>query len=330
MKKIAGISIFLLSIALMAATPSAFASGGVTTAKEQKNAIILASFGTTVPSAVSSIINILDKVKTAYPNTEVRLTFTSNIIRSIWNKRQAEAKKWLDQGIPEEVLYVENILSTFGSLREDGYRNIIVQPTHMFFMEQSHDLMQYVNGIASIRTTKERWRPFDKVVMGRPALGMPGDRFDYHADVETAAATLSNDADYAEKMEAMLVYMGHGNEHWSTGIYRETQKQMQATYPGVQTYIGVVEGSPTIEDVIDQLKSEKTKKIVLKPFMIVAGDHAVNDMAGPEEDSWKSILTARGYEIEAVLKGLGSNDSFADIFVDHINDAAHGAGITLK
>ena len=82
--------------------------------KTGKTAIILASFGTTVPSAVKSIINIQKKVQAAFPEVPVRVTFTSNIIRKVWKKRQAEAQKWLDQGIPPEILYVKNIISTFG------------------------------------------------------------------------------------------------------------------------------------------------------------------------------------------------------------------------
>lgn len=298
--------------------------------KESKTAILLASFGTTVPEAVKAITNIQDRVRMAYPNTEVRITFTSNIIRSIWKKRRSEPQKWLEQGIPEEILYVKNIIQTMGDLQEDGYRNIIVQPTHMFYMEQSHDLNSYISSLATIRTMKARWTPFENIVMGRPALGMPGDKYSYHADIDAAVKTLASDAREAEKKNAILLYMGHGNEHWSTGIYGETQKQMRVAYPGVQTFIGVVEGTPTLDELLSHLKYAKTDKIILKPFMITAGDHAKNDMAGPEEDSWKSILTGKGYKVETVLKGLGSNNDFADIFVDHIGDAAKERGLQLQ
>lgn len=315
---------------LFVASGSVFASGAMGIPGSGKTAIVLASFGTTVPSAVPAITNISDEVRKAYPKTEVRLTFTSNIIRSIWKERQAEPKKWLDQGIPEEILYVKNFIATIGDLLEDGYTNIVVQPTHMFFMEQSHDLMQYVNGLASIRTMKKKWSPIHSIVMGRPALGMPGDVYSYHEDVDAAIKTLEADAKQAKEENAILVYMGHGNEHWSTGIYAETQKKMREMYPDVTTFIGVVEGAPALDDFMSHLKYADTKKVLLKPFMIVAGDHATNDMAGPEEDSWKSALTAEGYEVNAVLEGLGSNTDFAKIFVDHIADAAKQRGIHLK
>ena len=329
MKKSSGVFLAVLVSLCLYATGS-LASGAMGIPGSGKNAIILASFGTTVPSAVKSITNITDVVKKAYPETEVRITFTSNIIRSVWKERQAEPQKWLDQGIPEEVLYVKNFIATVGDLLEDGYTNIVVQPTHMFFMEQSHDLRQYVNGLASIRTMKAKWTPIHNIVMGRPALGMPGDVYSYHDDVEAVCETLAADAEEARKTGAALVYMGHGNEYWSTGIYNETEKKMREMYPEVATFIGVVEGYPALDDFIGRLKHAKTKKILLKPFMIVAGDHAVNDMSGPEEDSWKSILLKEGYEIDDVLLGLGSNNEFAQLFVKRIADAAKERGLDLK
>ncbi len=297
---------------------------------KEKTAILLASFGTTVSSGVKALTNISELVKKAYPETEVRITFTSNIVRSVWKKRRVEPQEWLDQGIPLEILNVKNIIQTMGDLQEDGYRNIIVQPTHMFYMEQSHDLASYVRGLSSIRTLKARWNPFDKVVIGRPALGMPGDSYNYHDDVAGVVKTLEKDVEEAGKEGAILLYMGHGNNTWSTGIYGETQKKIREEYPAVETFIGVVEGLPSLDDLLPQLKLTKKNKIILRPFMITAGDHAKNDMAGPDADSWKSILTAAGFEVQPVLEGLGSNDAFAALFVAHIADAAKERGITLQ
>ncbi|MBE0583525.1 MAG: sirohydrochlorin cobaltochelatase [Desulfofustis sp.] len=315
-------------VLLVASGPAAAAGHGQE--KQEDAAIVLAYFGTTVPGAIGAITNIADTVRAAYPETEVRITFTSNIIRSIWKKRLAERQVWLDKGIPEEVLAVKNVIATIGDLQEDGYRRIIVQPTHMFFMEQSHDLLQHVNALASIRTMKERWRPFDQLVMGRPALGMPGDRYSYHDDIDAVVATLAADIQQARQAGAALVYMGHGNEHWSTGIYGEVQQKLREVYPDVASYVGVVEGYPSLSDLLPEIKAGRAKKVILKPFMIVAGDHAVNDMAGPEADSWQSILTAEGFTVEPVLTGLGENHAFARLFVDHIADAAKERGIELK
>ncbi len=316
-------------VLLVAANPVAAAGHGQD-GQEDDTAIVLAYFGTTVPEAIGAITNITDTVRTAYPGTEVRITFTSNIIRSIWKKRRAEQQVWLDKGIPEEVLAVKNVIATIGDLQEDGYRRIIVQPTHMFFMEQSHDLLQHVNALASIRTMKDRWRPFDQLVMGRPALGMPGDRYPYHDDIDAVVATLADDIEQARQAGAAMIYMGHGNDHWSTGIYGEVQKKLREVYPDVVSSVGVVEGYPSLNDLLPEIKAGSARKVMLKPFMIVAGDHAVNDMAGPEADSWQSILTAEGFIVEPVLTGLGENDAFARLFVDHIADVAKDRNIILK
>ncbi len=321
-------SFFLLLI--LTASPAAAAGHGATDGLKSKTAIVLANFGTTVPSAVQAVVNIQDQVKQAFPGVPVKITFTSNIIRAVWRERQAESAKWLNQGIPAEVLYVKNIIATVGDLMEEGYRSIIVQPTHMFFMEQSHDLAAHVRALADIRTIKAKWRPFDKIVMGRPALGMPGDLYSYNDDLEKALKTLAADAELARSQGAILVYMGHGNAHWSTGIYGEAQKKMRQMYPDVVTFIGAVEGFPGIDDIARNLSHFDGGKIVLKPFMITAGDHAVNDMAGDEEDSWKTILSRQGFQVAPVLTGLGSNDEFARIFVDHIRDAARDNGIPLE
>ncbi len=297
--------------------------------KESRTAIVLASFGTTVPTAVSSIINIQKEIEQTFPGVPVKISFTSNIIRSVWKKRQSEASKWLDQGIPEEILYGKNIIATLGDLLEEGYKDIIVQPSHIFFMEQSHDLNQYVSALASIRTMKAKWRPFGKLVMGRPALGMPGDRYSYHEDLEKALKTLKADVNSAREKGAALVYMAHGNEHMSVGIYGEAQKKMRELYPDVQTYFGAVEGFPSLDDVVINLSHCQSKKVLLKPFMIVAGDHAINDMASSEDDSWKSVLRKAGFQVTPILKGLGENRAFSRIFVDHIKDCARDNNISL-
>jgi sirohydrochlorin cobaltochelatase len=327
------LSIFGWFFGFLAVTfsPSAALCSGLNNAAPAgKTAIILASFGTTVPEAVASITNIQHHIQQAFPGLPVKVTFTSNIIRKVWKKRQAEARKWLDQGVPKEILYVKNILATFADLQEAGYTDIVVQPTHMFYMEQSYDLAQYVEAMRSIRTIKAKWRPFGKIALGRPALGTIGDRYDYQEDMERALQSLAADAALAQKEGATLVYMGHGNEHWPAGIYGEAAKRMRAMYPGINSFVGTVEGYPGVDDVVGYLSHFKGGKVILKPFMIVAGDHAMNDMASDEADSWKTLITKAGFEVQPVLEGLGSNDTFAAIFVDHIRDAAKDAGILLQ
>lgn len=298
---------------------------------KDKSAIVLAFFGTTYPSGVSAIKNIVDEVKEAFPHTEVRVTFTSNIIKSIWRKRQQEAEKWLNAGVPQEVLYVKGLIATLGELADEGYKNIVVQPTHIYHMEEVEDLYRKVHALQCIETVKEKWKPFKKIAMGRPLLGGIGDKHDYHEDIKKVVLALRDDVNLAREKGAVLVYMGHGNEFWSTGIYVELQKAFREVYPDVQVFVGTVEGYPSLEDVVEQLKKEaKSKKIVLKPFMIVAGDHATNDMAGDDPDSWKNVLKKEGFEVYPILEGLGEKDAVAGILVGHIRDAAKEAGLKLE
>ncbi len=296
-----------------------------------KTAIILASFGTTVPEAVQSIDNITARVKNAFPGIEVKVVFTSNIIRSIWEKRSRHPDEWIQKGISKEIIFTKNLLSTFGELKSQEFKDVIVQPTHLFHMEQYHDLQQYVDAVRSIKTIRNKWKPFNKIALGRPALGTVGDIHPYREDLEEAAETFAGDIQMAKDKNAALVYMGHGNELWSTGIYTELQEMMRKLYPEVKTYVGCVEGFPGIEHIRKTLLHSNVthKKILLKPLMIVAGDHAVNDMAGAEDDSWKSVLSRDGFDVEIILQGLGSNNQFADLFVDHIKDAAKASGIDL-
>lgn len=126
--------------------------------------------------------------------------------------------------------------------------------------------------------------------------------------------------------------MGHGNDYFpgSGGAYLELAAKMRVMYPDVVTTIGCVEGYPGIEDVLEMLRLHQVKKVILKPFMVVAGDHTLNDMSGDEEDSWKSILIKNGFEVIVVNEGLGEHDDFARIFIDNAIDAATDAGITLN
>ncbi len=322
-------SLFAFTMILCFMTSSGFAMGGHM--KKDKTAIVIASFGTTYPSGLKSIINIVNKVKKEFPKTTVKVTFTSNIIRKIWKKREAEAKKWLSQGIPEEILYVKGMVATLGDLADNGYKTIIIQPTHIYHGEEFSDVLEYARALSSIKTIKEKWMPFKKIVVGRPALGTYGPKYDYHEDIKIAVQALKADVELAKKKGAVLVYMGHGNEYYSTGIYAETQKEFRTQYPEVQTFIGTVEGYPSLEDVVTMLKTHaKYKKIVLKPFMIVAGDHANNDMAGDDSDSWKNVIKKAGFKVYPIIEGLGSNDKFADIFVEHIKDVAKDNGIKLQ
>jgi len=310
----------------LALAGSAIASHGKQ--DKPKKAIVLACFGTSYPSALVAITNIKQQVEKAFPGTRVELAFTSNIIRRIWHHRQGDKKFFAENpNIPKEIVYVKGPLATIAGLQDQGYRTIVVQPTHIYFGEEYIDLTSYVDGLNSIKTIKKKFMPFEKLVIGRPLLGKCGIEHDYHEDLEAAAKALAADVALAKKNNAALVYMGHGNEYYSTGAYVEFQQVMRKMYPGTQIFIGTVEGFPALDNVVEELLHTKTRKVLLKPFMIVAGDHANNDMAGDEPDSWKNVISKKGIKVVPVTRGIGENNRIAAIYVEHIKDAAKDNGI---
>jgi sirohydrochlorin cobaltochelatase len=306
------------TLALLLCLP-ALAGHGAATAPRQ--AIVLAAFGTSYPDALKSILNVKTKVEKAYPGVPVRLAFTSNIIRKIWQERRDDAG-WIkaNPGIPADVLGVKTPLATIADLQDQGYRDIAVQSLHVFAGEEFENLKALMFGLESIHTVKAKSAPFNALRLGRPALGMPGDVYPYTEDIAAAVATFKADADTARTMGAALLYMGHGNDFYSTGIYAEFQAQMNKAY-GIPVFAGCVEGYPSFDDALAGLKASGVKKVLLKPLMVVAGDHAANDMAGDEDDAWKVMLTKAGFTVTTELEGLGSNDAWAELYVQHLKDA---------
>jgi len=314
-----------LVLVLLLLTGVVFASGD-SKMKEEKSAIVVTAFGTTYDSTLKSILSIVEDVEKAYPDTPVRLAFTSNIIRKIWNKRDTdEAYKKAHPNVPAQLYKVKNVLGVVADLQNEGYRNIVVQSTHVANGEEFHDLMAYVRGLQSIRTFKRKFQPFNAIGLGKPLTGTIS-----HAEyVETLAKALSDDVERAKAQGSALVYMGHGNEHMAQGVYYELEIVMNRMY-GIPVFIGLVEGLPDVDTVVDKLKFAGAKKVLLKPLMIVAGDHANNDMASDEDDSWNTVLTKAGFNVTPVLEGLGDKPQVRSIFVKHIEEAAAKAGITLK
>ncbi|WP_446009939.1 sirohydrochlorin cobaltochelatase [Candidatus Electrothrix sp.] len=302
---------------------------------EHKNAIVLAMFGTTVEPALQGLLNIRTRMMENYPETPVKIAFTSNIIRKIWQDRAKDPTySKAHPEIPEDVLHVKTVLATIADLQNVGYDTIILQPTHIAMGEEFLDLGTYVDSLMRMGTVKKKkYKPFHKVVLGRPALGTYGFDHPYAEDISAAAKALDKDLAMAAKENAALVYMGHGNEHFpSGGAYLELAHRMRERSPETVILIGNVKGFPSLEDVIDKLKLGGIQKVILKPCMVVAGDHAMNDMTGTdvEKPSWQMTLEKEGFEVITVKKGLGELDAFADIFVQHAADAAADADIVLK
>lgn len=293
-------------------------------------AIILAAFGASIPEALPGISNVVEHVSGAF-SCPVEVCFTSNIVRSIWQKRLNDSQ-WLKDN-PETPAYVRNIkgtLATMADLQDRGFKNQIVQPLHIYAGEEYHDLKNYVSALSGIETVKDKWRPFNNVALGRPALGAPGVIHPYMEDIQRAATALENDVKAAKESDAALVYVGHGNHVFSTGVYHEMQQVLKSRHPDVIIEIGAVEGMFNADYVAERLGQWGGKRVLLKPLMVVAGVHARDDIAGDDDDSWRSVLTLEGFEVECRMQGLGENDAWAGIYIQNILDCAAEAGIDLQ
>jgi sirohydrochlorin cobaltochelatase len=254
---------------------------------EKKVGILLVAFGSSEASAQVSFENIERKVKVVYPNIPLRWAYTSHIIR----KKLAKAGRILDS--PEVAL---------AKMADEGFTHVAVQSLHTLGGAEYHDLRRTV-GAFSIMDK------FERVILGYPLLAT---QEDMARAVEGVLATIPK----TRKADEAVVLMGHGTHHPSNAFYAALMFQLQLKDPRV--YVGTVEGYPEIDTIKTLLIRDGIKKAYLMPFMSVAGDHAKNDMAGDEEDSWKSILTMAGIQCVVVLKGTAEYDVFVDIWVDHI------------
>ncbi|HEY5674414.1 MAG TPA: sirohydrochlorin cobaltochelatase [Malonomonas sp.] len=305
-------------------------SGGFAMQKE-KTAIVVASFGTSYPSAVDALLAIVRDIEAAYPQVPVQMAFTSNIIRKKWHGRAEDsAYRSAHPEVPEYFYRIKNVLGTLADFQDQGYKSIVVQPTLLTHGEEYLDVQAYIEGLLAIDTIKANWRPFEKIALGRPLMGTWGAKHPYHTDLEKLAAALAADIEQAEQQNATLIYMGHGNEHLSTGLYYEFELLMNQRYPQVRTLVGLVEGHPAFAEVVQKLQQSGSKKVLLKPLMVVAGDHATNDMASAEPTSWTSQLTTAGIEALPIMQGLGDNPAVRGLFIEHLQDAATEAGIELR
>ncbi|MCD8138526.1 MAG: sirohydrochlorin cobaltochelatase [Planctomycetaceae bacterium] len=306
----------LVCAAMLAVLGSALQVAAAYDRPDRKPAIVLAAFGTTEVGAVKSILNIKNRVEAAFPDYDVRLAFTSNIIRGIWHERARDAAFQAENpGIPAEVYCVGNVLSTLARLQEDGGRLILVQSLHVTDGEEYNDLASLVATLGGYKTAKAARQPFPWIGVGEPALGV-GDGQD--AYLNRAAQALTPLMDKAKSANAALVLMAHGNEHLNQAVFGKLETTLRKHYPA--TSIGTVEAAPLGEDVVEALRADADapRRVLLAPMMVVAGDHTLNDMAGDDDDSWASLFRAAGFEVDCHLEGLGSNDNWADIYIEHL------------
>ena len=280
------------------------------------NELLVVSFGTSFnDSRVADIGGIEKALQTAYPDWSVRRAFTAQIIINHVQARDDEKIDNMDQALQRGV--------------DNGVKNLVVQPTHLMHGAEYDELTE------AVESYKDK---FESVTIAEPLLGEVGDSDDAVnddkkavAEAITAEAVKTAGYDSLEVAEAdgtAFVFMGHGTSHTAKISYSQMQSQMNDLgYDNV--FIGTVEGKPedtACEAVIEKIKEAGYKKVVLRPLMVVAGDHANNDMAGDDEDSWKSQFEASGAfdKIDTQIAGLGEISTIQDLYVAHTKAAIDG------
>ena len=261
-----------------------------------KKAILVVSFGTSHLDALkNSIEKIENKIKDEFKDYEVVRAFTAHMIIKKLKERDN-----LDIMKPEEALE---------DLKKRGFEEVIIQPLHIIPGEE----FDYIKGIAD-RYVED----FKKIKVGWPIFfyqGVEEVPKDYSAFIESMKEVLDN--------EESVVLFGHGTAHASNAVYGMLQTVLEdEDYENV--FVATVEGYPSIESCIKRMKKKGIKKTKLVPLLLVAGDHAKNDMASDEDDSLKSILKREGIEVSLHLHGLGEVDKFDELYIKRIHDTIDG------
>lgn len=285
-----------------------------------ENEILVVSFGTSFnDSRVDDIRGIEDAIQEANPDWSVRRAFTAQIIINHVQARDEEFIDNMDQALERAV--------------QNGVKNLIIQPTHLMHGAEYDELME------SVETYRNK---FETVKVAEPLLGEVGaDATVINTDKETVAKALTEEAVNAAGYDSLdasrqdglaFVFLGHGTSHTAKVSYSQMQSQMKNLgYDNV--FIGTVEGEPeetSCEAVMEAVTQAGYTKVILRPLMVVAGDHANNDMAGDDEDSWMSLFKASGHfdSVEAQIVGLGSIKTIQDIYVAHTAQAMEDLDIS--
>ncbi len=278
-----------------------------------ENEILVVSFGTSFNDSRAEDIGGVEKaLQAAYPDWSVRRAFTAQIIINHVQARDDEKIDNMDQALERAV--------------DNGVKNLVVQPTHLMHGAEYDELTE------AVENYKDK---FESVKIAEPLLGEVGaDETAINEDKAAVAEAITAEAvktagfdslDAAKEEGTAFVFMGHGTSHTAKISYSQMQTQMeQLGYENV--FIGTVEGEPedtACEAVIEKLKNAGYKKVILRPLMVVAGDHANNDMAGYDDDSWKSQFEASGVfdSIDTQIAGLGEIDAIQQLYVAHTQAA---------
>jgi len=287
-------AVLLCALCLVLAQP-AFAGEGKKHA-EPKHGILLVAFGTSVPEAVAAIDSLKRQAEAAFPGVPVRLAYSSSIIR---------------RKIAAEGIVKSSPAQALADMAAEGFTHVTVQSLQSIPGREFDD----------VKATAEAFQAMPKgirhVSVGRPLLCLP-------EDIEAAAAAILPTLPAHKKGEA-VVLMGHGTEHPANAAYSALQLALWKHDANV--FVATVESLPSLDDLIPMLKRHGARTAYLVPLMSVAGDHAHNDMAGKENDSWASKLSAAGIAPKPVLVGLGSRPAVSRLWIEHLKDADKELGL---
>ncbi len=257
---------------------------------QMKKGLLAVSFGTSVNETREKTIDAIEReLAAACPDCQLYRAWTSRmIIRKLKQRDQVQ---------------IDTVKEAFARMLADGITEVIVQPTHVIKGIENEQMME------EIRSFSEH---FEKISVGESLLSSEEDF------CQAIKAVMAEHEDLGE--QEALVFMGHGTEHHVNPVYAALDYMFKDLgYENV--HVGTVEAYPSFASVLRLVKASDVKKVRLAPFMVVAGDHAMNDMAGGGEDSWKSLLEAEGYEVTCVLKGLGEYKGIQKLYAEHAKNA---------
>ena len=256
-----------------------------------ENELLVVSFGTSYNDNRAATIGAVESaMETAFPDYAVRRGFTSNIIIEHIQRRDG--------------VVIDDVVEALARAKANGVKNLLVQPTHLMNGYEYGDLVKELEACAG---------DFETVKIGAPLLTTDEDF------AAVAQAMVDAAAGYDDGKTAVC-YMGHGSEAAANGIYARMQQHLTGSGHD-NFFVGTVEAEPTAEDLVKLVKAAGYEKVVLRPMMIVAGDHANNDMAGDGEDSWKSVFTAAGFQVTCEINGLGELEAIQQLLAAHAGEA---------
>lgn len=260
---------------------------------ESKKAMLVVSFGTSYSDTREKTLDATEAVfAEKFASYDLYKAYTSQTIIDILQERDS--------------IDVYNVREALDELKKQKYGSVVIQSLHVMNGAEYDDMTAIVD---------EYKNDFADIKVGKALLTT-------HEDYENTVAGLAKNFPEMADNEA-VVFMGHGTHHEANAVYASLEYTFHANgYDKV--FVGTVEGFPTFENVLKQLRENNIEKVTLMPLMIVAGDHAENDMAGDEDDSWKVMLKKEGFEVDIYMHGMGESDDIRNIFISHAEEAIKG------